>query len=80
MAIAGSGVSSIMLRLDLTAMFEGAVMLRHSSVVVDDVDDACRRLEGGEAIYLRLQGDNLTRVREHMAAMYTATKEMACDD
>lgn len=80
MAVAGSAVSSIMLRLDLTRLHEGATMLRHRSVVVEDVGEACRLLETGETIYLRLLGDELARVRERMAAYLAATQETPGDD
>lgn len=80
MAVAGSAVSSIMLRLDLTALYEGATMLRQRSVVVVDVSEACRLLEAGETIYLRLLGDELARVRERIAAYLAATQETSGDD
>jgi hypothetical protein len=55
-------------------------MLRQRSVVVEDVSEACRLLEGGETVYLRLLGDELARVRERMAAYLAATQETSGDD
>lgn len=63
-------VNSIMLQLGLTGMFEGGRMPRPADQVVCDVQEACRRLEDGETVYLSLAGDNLERVRGHMDALF----------
>lgn len=75
--MATATVDSIMLQLGLTGMFEGGRMPRPAAAVVADVQDACRRLEAGETVYLSLAGDNLVRVRTHMDVLYAG--EMSDD-
>lgn len=63
-------VLSIMLQLGLTGIFEGGVMTRSSTIVEEDLDRACVRLQAGETIYLRMARDNLDQVRARMAPLF----------
>lgn len=73
-------VDSIMLRLDLIQMVEGAEMPRHRSMITDNVEDACRRLAWGDTIYMPVDGDSLVEVRRRMMVYMAATKENADDE
>ena len=45
-------------------------MTRSSTIVEEDLDHACARLQAGETIYLRMASDNLDQVRARMAPLF----------
>ena len=80
MAIAGSGVSSMLVTLAGVQLVEGSVMLRQRDVVTDTPDGAWAALLTHGETFLRLQGDNLLQLRQRHQEWSTSMVAVDSDD